>query len=263
MSDAQGTLDSRAFLMGGGEMGVLMRAHDWSATPLGPPGAWPQPLKTLVSVMLGSTQPMFVVWGSERTLLYNGPYSQVLGDKHPSAFGRGFLQVWQAIRADLLPIVEEAYAGRPVHMDDIELIMERKGYPEETHFAFSYTPVRGEDGVVTGFFCPCVEITEQVLAERRMAEERERQRRMLQQMPGFAAMLSGPDHRYEYVNAAYREISGEREFEGRTVREVFPEIAGQGFYELLDRVFATGEPFAARGMPISLDREDGERFIDF
>jgi PAS domain S-box-containing protein len=262
VGSAQTSFVHATFLTGGGGAGDLMRARDWAATPLGPAQGWPQPLKTLVGVMLGSNQPMFVAWGSDRTLLYNGPYAQILGNKHPFALGRDFLQVWHEARNDLLPMVEEAYAGRPVHMDNIKLVLERKGYPEEAHFVFSYTPVRGEDGAVAGFFCPCVEITEQVRAERRLAEERERQQRMLQQMPGFAAMLSSPEHRFEYVNDAYREIAGQREFLGRTVREVFPDVAGQGFYELLDRVYATGEPFAARAMPVSLADSDGKRFID-
>jgi PAS domain S-box-containing protein len=81
-------------------------------------------------------------------------------------------------------------------------------------------------------------------------------------MPGFVCILSGPDHVYEYVNEAYREISGPREFVGRTVREVFPELHDQGFYELLDEVYTSGSPYAARSIPISLDRTNGERFID-
>ena len=85
---------------------------------------------------------------------------------------------------------------------------------------------------------------------------------MLQQMPGFTGAVSGPEHRYEYVNDAYVAISGEREFVGRTVREVFPELVGQGFFELLDRVYATGKPFTARAMPIRLAGEANDRFID-
>jgi PAS domain S-box-containing protein len=162
-------LGSAEFLSGGGKMGALMRAHDWAASPIGSPQVWPQPLKTLVSVMLAANQPMFVVWGPERILLYNDAYAEILAGKHPAALGRDFLEVWHEIRADLVPIVEEAYAGRPVHMDDIELRMERRGYPEETHFAFSYTPVRDEAGKVGGFLCACVEITEQVFAQRRRA----------------------------------------------------------------------------------------------
>jgi len=157
------------FLSDGGEMGALMRAYDWAATPLGTPHGWPEALKTLVEVILGSSQAMFIAWGQDRTLLYNNAYAEILARKHPKALGCDFLRVWHEIRADLLPIVEQAYAGESVHMDDITLIMERRGYPEETHFSFSYTPVRDATGTVAGFFCPCAEITQQVMAEHRQA----------------------------------------------------------------------------------------------
>jgi signal transduction histidine kinase/ActR/RegA family two-component response regulator len=76
-------------------------------------------------------------------------------------------------------------------------------------------------------------------------------------------VLTGPDHIYEYVNDAYVMIAGPRQFVGRGVREVLPELAGQGFYELLDRVYETGEPFFARAMPIRLAGEEDDRHIDF
>jgi PAS domain S-box-containing protein len=255
------------FLHGGGRTGALMRACDWSASPLGPPEQWPQPLKTLAGVMLSANQPMFVAWGPERTLLYNDSYAEILGNKHPSALGRDFLEVWSEIREDLTPIVQKAYAGDPVHMDDIELWMERKGHREETHFAFSYTPIRDEAGLVAGFFCPCVEITQQVLADRRRAEDSARQRRLFEQAPGFITILSGPEHVFEFANAAYLQAFGKREVVGRTVREAFPELGGQGFFELLDRVYATGERFVADHIPIRLELTPGEppeeRFLDF
>lgn len=90
----------------------------------------------------------------------------------------------------------------------------------------------------------------------------EDQYRVFDFMPGFVCILSGSEHRYRYVNQAYRDISGPREFVNRTVQEVFPELAGQGFYELLDKVFITGEPFAARDILVQLSRDDGDRFID-
>ncbi len=158
-----------AFLSDGGETGALIRAHDWSATPLGTPGTWPGPLRTLVDVMLSADQPMFIAWGPGRTLLYNDAYAEILATKHPAAMGRDLLEVWSEIRADLVPIVGQAYAGLPVHMDDITLVMERRGYREETHFAFSYTPIRNETGATVGFFCPCIETTGEVLAARRQA----------------------------------------------------------------------------------------------
>jgi PAS domain S-box-containing protein len=151
-----------------GEARRRLRQHDWSSTPIGPPETWPAALRTLVEVMLGSSEPMFVVWGPDRTLLYNEPYSEVLANKHP-AIGRDFLEVWEEIRADLTPLVERAYAGEPTRMDDIPLLMMRKGYPERTHWTFSYTPIRVDDGRVGGFLCACHEITAQVRAGRQEA----------------------------------------------------------------------------------------------
>lgn len=150
----------------GGEMGARIRDMEWAATSLGDISTWPQALLTLVEVILGSSQPMFLVWGTGHSLLYNDAYAHILASKHPAALGRPFMDVWDEIRADLTPIVETAYRGEAVSMDDITLIMHRKGYPEETHFTFSYTPVRGATGKISGFFCACVEITDQVLAKR-------------------------------------------------------------------------------------------------
>ena len=59
----QGAKRRGDFLAGGGEMGALIRSHDWSATPLGPPEAWPQSLKTAVRIMLTSSQPFWIGWG--------------------------------------------------------------------------------------------------------------------------------------------------------------------------------------------------------
>ena len=158
------------FLNSGGAAGAMVRRHAWNRTPLGPIGGWPNALTTLVDVILGSSQPMFIVWGEARTLLYNDAYAAILAGKHPAALGCDFLEVWHEIRADLTPIVAEAYHGNPVQMDDIELWMERRGYPEETHFSFSYTPVRGEGGAVSGFLCVCQEITGHIMAARQLRQ---------------------------------------------------------------------------------------------
>jgi len=159
-----------SFLVGDSPMAAMIEAHDWAATPLGAPEGWPQPLRTLVALMIQAKQPMFVVWGPGHTMLYNDAYISVLGGKHPAALGRSFLDVWYEIRGDIEPLFEQVLVReQPVHMDDITLVMERNGRPEETHFAFSYTPVRDEAGIVSGFFCACIETTRQVFAERRQA----------------------------------------------------------------------------------------------
>src|SRR4051812_43581831 len=92
------------FLDGGGGVGALMRAHDWSQSPLGPPKSWPQPLRTTVELILQSRFPMFVAWGDELGFLYNDPYAEILGSKHPRALGRRFDEIWAEIWADISPL---------------------------------------------------------------------------------------------------------------------------------------------------------------
>jgi PAS domain S-box-containing protein len=82
-------------------------------------------------------------------------------------------------------------------------------------------------------------------------------------MPGFVAVLAGPEHVFEYVNDAYVKISGRSNFVGRGVRDMFPELAGQGYYELLDQVYSTGKTVVTRGMELRLQGSDEVQFIDF
>src|SRR5271165_7001447 len=81
-------------------------------------------------------------------------------------------------------------------------------------------------------------------------------------MPGLVGLLTGRSHVFEYVNDAFVAIAGSRRFVGRSFREVFPELVGQDFYEQLDRIYATGEPFSFRAMPIRVTGEDEVRYID-
>jgi signal transduction histidine kinase len=258
---------SLRFLDGGGEMGERIRAFDWDATPLGPPGAWPQALKTLMNLLLASRQPMFLGWGPERTWFYNDAFAPILGRKHPAALGRPSMEVWAEARDVLEPMFDRVFAGEPVSIEDFSLGLDRQGRIEEAHFEFAYTPARGDDGSVEGLFGACIETTARVMAERRQAADAERQRRQFQCAPGFIAILRGPEHVFEFVNEAYVRLAGDRDFIGRPVRSAVPEVEGQGFFELLDRVYATGERHVAQQTPITLVRAaDGmpeDRYLDF
>src|SRR3954454_9720956 len=120
----------RAFLSEGGALGALMRAHDWSSTPLGPLETWPQSLRSVVGLLLNSKFPMFLAWGPELAFLYNDPYSEVLGAKHPQALGRPFQEVWSEIWGDVAPLVDRAVSGEATFWEDLPLTMQRKGYTE-------------------------------------------------------------------------------------------------------------------------------------
>ena len=168
-----------SFVAGDGEMAARVRAFPWSRTPLGALEAWPSSLATLVGVMLASRQPTFIAWGAERTWLYNDAFIPILGDKHPEALGRPALaEVWKEARDVLAPKFERVFAGEAVDMRDFGLLLKRDGRMEEAHFAFCYTPARDESGAVAGLFGACVEITEQVLAERRQEAGEARRRAM-------------------------------------------------------------------------------------
>lgn len=147
-----------------------MRAHDWSDSPLGPPQRWPQPLRTVVGLLLQSRFPMFVAWGDELGFLYNDPYAEILGVKHPRALGRRFQDIWAEIWTDISPLIEAAMAGHATYREDLPLLMNRKGYDEQTWFTFSYSPVRDDSGKVAGMFCACSETTRRVMAERGLRE---------------------------------------------------------------------------------------------
>jgi PAS domain-containing protein len=145
--------------------------------------------------------------------------------------------------------------------------MERHGYREEAYFSFSYTPAYGDDGAVAGMFCAATETTDKVFAERRTVAERERLQRMFEQAPGIMVMLRGPEHVFEHANTAYYQLVGHRDLIGKPVREALPEIADQGFLELLDNAYRTGDPFVGNSVPVVLQRVPGkppeQRFVDF
>ena len=158
------------FPVGGGSVGALMRAHDWSRSPLGPPESWPNALRTVVGLMVQSQFPMFVAWGEALRFLYNDPYAEILGTKHPAALGSRFRDIWAEIWPDVSPLVDAAMAGRATYSEDLPLVMNRRGYDEQTWFTFSYSPMRDDDGKVAGMFCAVHETTRRVLAERALRE---------------------------------------------------------------------------------------------
>ncbi|CAN5738524.1 hypothetical protein BH11PSE1_BH11PSE1_05540 [soil metagenome] len=244
------------FLADGGHTGQRLRALDWAANPLGDPRRWPQPLKTLVNLLLTSTQPMFLAWGAERIWLYNDAFAPILGGK-PDALGQPSAQVWAEAWTDLAPLFEQVFAGEPVSMQGFSVGLDRGAGVEDAYFDFSYTPVRDEEGAVAGLFGACIETTQRVLAERHQASATARQQRQFEQAPGFIIVMRGPEHVVDFVNNAHRAVFGSDDWTGKTIRHAFPSVAGQGFFERLDEVYATGVTFEAEGAEVLYSRTPG------
>lgn len=153
-----------------GEIGRRLAAVDWSATPLGDPEDWPQSLRTVVQVMLSSRFPIWLGWGPELTFLCNDAYRRVtLGSKFPWALGRPAAEVWSEVWPDVTPLVDQALEGGSVWEEDLQLLVERSGFREETYHTFSYSPLTDDAGAVAGLLCIVSETTEEVVGRRRLS----------------------------------------------------------------------------------------------
>ena len=259
------------FLSGGGEMGALIRTRDWAATPLGPPEAWPGPLKTAVRLILNTGHPMYIWWGPDLLCFYNDAYSRTLGpERHPGSLGQPGREVWSEIWPLIGHQVDFVMAGRGSTWDENRRVpITRFGRLDEIYWTYSYSPIDDEAGPagVGGVLVVCTETTRTVLAERRQTRETQRLSRMFEQAPGFRAMLEGPEHRFVMTNPAYVRLVGHRDVLGRTVAEALPEAIKQGYVDLLDRVYASNEAFTSTGAKYEMQLEPGgpveERYLDF
>lgn len=262
---------------GPGETRALLRSHDWAATPLGPVERWPRSLQTTVSMMLASRHPMFLFWGPDLVQLYNDAYRPSLGDagRHLKAIGaRGaefWTEIWDIIGPQIAGVMEH---GEATWHEDQLVPIDRDGGIQQVWWTYGYSPVLGDDDRIAGVLVVCQETTGRMLAERNahlLNRALEAQRAQLSEVfrlaPGFAATVRAPDYRFELANEAYCQLVGTREVIGRTVREVLPEVAEQGFIALLDQVLETGMPYVGREVSILLHRTLGakpeERIVDF
>ena len=154
--------------LSGSEMGKLIRTMDWSKTPLGALESWPQSLRTTVSLCLGSTFPIALAWGPQRTQIYNDGYWPICAAKHPQSMGQDFKECWLTAWPVIGDAFEQAAAGRAAFLVNQRMVLDRSGFLEETFFTFSFSPIRDETGRVAGLFHPVTELTQQSLGERRL-----------------------------------------------------------------------------------------------
>lgn len=431
----------RRVLRGGGEMGALIRAFDWTSTALGPVTAWPQSLRTAVGVLLSTRHPMFIWWGPDLVQFYNDAYRRSLGpDRHPSALGQGGRACWAEIWHVIGPEIESVMAGGEATWHEDHLVPITRGeWVQDVYWSYSYSPILDDDGEVGGVLVTVQETTKRVLTERRArmlqnlaareldaaseldaiavaisvlelhpqdvafgllyahdarsnvyrlvgaaglpsghpaspptlelsggvwplarpesdqvpvlvehltaavgeirrelwpeavrealvvplvtsaggsgltgvliagvnprlladedcrtffgqvareithalertqaveqerrawraaesaAAERDAERNQLARVfelsPTFLILLRGPDHVVALTNDAYQRLIGLRDIVGKTVRAALPEVEGQGFFELLDGVYRTGEAFVGNELPMQVERLPGE-----
>jgi PAS domain S-box-containing protein len=120
--------------------------------------------------MLTSLQPIWIGWGKDLTYFYNDPYKAIIGGRHPWALGQPTREVWGEIWHEIGPMLDTALGGdKGTFVESQLLIMERNGYPEETYYTFSYSPIPNDHGTVGGIICANSDDTQRVIGERQLA----------------------------------------------------------------------------------------------
>ncbi|MDB5379622.1 MAG: hybrid sensor histidine kinase/response regulator [Rubritepida sp.] len=234
-----------------------MAGFDWAATSIGPIAGWPQSLRSTVSLMLRSPIAMVLLWGEDGVMTYNDAYAGFAGRRHPKLLGSRVREGWPEVAAFNDNVMKVGLAGGTLEYEDRELILYRHGTAEQVWMNLYYSPVIDESGRPGGVICHVVETSGKVRAERWLTGERERLRQMFEQAPGFIAVMTGETHVFEIANPAYMQLVGHREMLGLPIREALPEIEGQGYFELLDQVYATGEAWSGTGAAVRLQRGPG------
>ncbi len=182
--------------IGDSEAARLMRAHDWASTPLGPVSGWASTLKLALGLLLTSRFEMWLGWGDDIAFFYNDAYRPTLGTKHPRALGTPIRLVYPEIWEEIRGRIESVYhQGASTWDRALLLLLNRRGYLEETYHTFSYSPLRGDGGRVEGIFCAVSEDTERVISERRLAS-----------LGVLASELNGADGESAVLRAAARGL---------------------------------------------------------
>ncbi|MBW3130891.1 PAS domain-containing protein [Hymenobacter profundi] len=183
------------------------------------------------------------------------PVAQVL----PEVVDQGFIDLLDGVFT-----MGEAFAGTEMA---VLLHDPTTGQPEQRYIDFIYQPLFDAQHRVQGVLAFILDVTDRVLARQQVdtlqaemlaaaqqrARERENLYQIFEQTPAVICVLRGSEHRFEYFNSAYQKLFPGRNMHGRTIAETQPEAVAQGFVELLDQVYQTGETFFGHAVPLSIE----------
>lgn len=221
-------------------MAERIRLADWRPEPLGAPTDWPALLKITLKLMLDMPSPACLAWGDSLISFYNDAYLPLVGNRVVKP-GAPSSELWGEAWTAVAPIVAGALSGQPGLAENLQLPLDRHGYPEHSWWTFACTPVTDEAGRIGGVLCVGHETTREVEAHAPLPAQRERFALLFDQAPVFIAYLSGPHHVFELYNHPLGiDIAPGFDLLGKSIREAFPNLEGQRTSERLDEAFRTG-----------------------
>jgi PAS domain-containing protein len=186
---------SEELFSGGGVAGVLMHNIDWSRTALGRVLNWGETLGVMVRVPLASPQPLALLWGENLIHMYNDAFSTLLGDAHPQALGKPLDEGWEEGKHLLLPLIEQVRrTGWAIERANMCFPTLRHGFLQEEYATISVSPVRNEQGSISGFLLTAISTTDQHVSERRLHTLRE------------LGLTPSPHQSYEVAARVLKEI---------------------------------------------------------
>ncbi len=266
------------FLRGGGEMGALMRAYDWTKHPLGRPDTWPAPLRTSLRVLLNTGHPMYLWWGPELYCFYNDAYRQSIGaERHPSSLGARGREVWDEIWDIIGPQIDQVMSGGAATWAENALVpITRDGVREDVYWTYSYGPIDDEKAAsgVGGVLVVCTETTDQVMAAQRLAASEERVQFALTAGNGVGTWDWDVPNDRVIADERFAKIYGvdpERAKTGAPIAEFFRSIHPDDTAAVsahIAEVLATGADFSAEYRLLQADGSErwvvaqGRAFLD-
>jgi PAS domain S-box-containing protein len=226
-------------------MRAMFEAHDWSASPLGPPEGWPQSLKTTVGLILPAMAQIVLFWGPEYVALYNDAYAPTIGDKHPRALGRPAEQSWTELWDDLEPMLRSVReTGETVFAKDRPFHIDRHGYDETVWFDISFSAVPDESSGVGGVLCIVSETTERVAADMQVRAGEARFHAMADSIDQMI-WSTLPDGYHDYYNRRWYDYTGvpEGSTDGEAWNGMFHPEDQDRAWGVWRRCLETGEPY--------------------
>ena len=259
------------FLIGGGEMGELVRAFDWTRTPVGGTEQWSGSLRTTLGILLHSRHPMFLWWGPDLVQFYNDGYRQSLGaDRHPAALGARGREFWTEAWPVIGPQIDGVMTrGASTWHEDQLVPIVRNGRLEDVYWTYGYSPVHDDDGSIGGTLVVVQEQTARVIGERRLRMLRDlaalssSSRTEQDAWSGIAAALTGnpQDLPWTHLYAVTEDGREPRRIDRTTSRDDDTSVAsaanGPSVVDGIRHVIATGLPLLVADVdPPSYDRAD-------
>ncbi|MGC4122451.1 MAG: PAS domain S-box protein [Myxococcales bacterium] len=206
---ASGGPNPADWLVGGGELGALIRSYDWSATVLGARELWPQSLRTAVSMVVDCPFPAALLWGREWRLLYNDAFRDVAGTSHPGALGRPALEAWPQLSPLADPVLAAVAArGERFFFEDGRFPTGGQGRTKDASFAISYGPVRLEDGSVGGALVTLQERPRPRAFVRPLSESESLLRTVIDNLREGLSLLDLRTKRRVLMSPSHEELTG-------------------------------------------------------